>query len=293
MVYARFVLTHLRDPAAGVATMVAALKRGGRLVVEDIDFRGSFCEPENPSFERYEEIYEESAFGQRRRPVDRRSGCRPCSPPPASRASSRTVVQPAALEGEVKLMPALTLENIKATAIRHGVADADEIDALVDELYAIAARPAHLRRQPAHRAGLRREALTAHSRISAASSHSDLDLVALRGPAPELGGRARRAARSPGRPRRWRRSARSPARPAARAACRPGPGSCGPRAPRRCRVATFWHGRRGRRPRPRRVRRRPVSARAAREVLVDAAGEHRDLPVPEQAQTESVTRSRK
>ena len=61
VVYARFVLTHLRDPAAGVATMVAALKPGGRLVVEDIDFRGSFCEPEHASFERYEEIYVETA----------------------------------------------------------------------------------------------------------------------------------------------------------------------------------------------------------------------------------------
>ena len=57
VVYARFVLTHLSDPAAGVATMVAALKPGGRLVVEDIDFRGSFCHPEHPSFERYNEIY--------------------------------------------------------------------------------------------------------------------------------------------------------------------------------------------------------------------------------------------
>ena len=61
MVYARFVLTHLRDPAAGLATMVAALKPGGRLVVEDIDYRGSFCEPERASFERYEEIYEKTA----------------------------------------------------------------------------------------------------------------------------------------------------------------------------------------------------------------------------------------
>jgi hypothetical protein len=50
-------------------------------------------------------------------------------------------VQPAGLEGEAKLMPALTLENIKATAVRHGIAEADEIDRVVDELYALARDP--------------------------------------------------------------------------------------------------------------------------------------------------------
>jgi hypothetical protein len=38
-------------------------------------------------------------------------------------------------------MPALTLENIKAIAIRHGVATEEEIDPLVDALYALARDP--------------------------------------------------------------------------------------------------------------------------------------------------------
>lgn len=140
VVYARFVLTHLRDPAAGVATMVAALKPGGRLVVEDIDFRGSFCEPGDLSFERYNEIYTQTAFANGGDPhialrlpfllVD--AGLDRVQP---------LVVQPASLAGEVKLLPALTLENIKATAVRHGIADAAEIDRLVDDLYAIARDP--------------------------------------------------------------------------------------------------------------------------------------------------------
>lgn len=49
-----------------------------------------------------------------------------------------TVVQPADLVGESKVMPALTLENIRGTALRHGVAAAQEIDRLVDGLYALA-----------------------------------------------------------------------------------------------------------------------------------------------------------
>ena len=49
-----------------------------------------------------------------------------------------TISQPAGLEGDVELLPALTLENIKATAERHGVADAGEVDRIVDTLYEIA-----------------------------------------------------------------------------------------------------------------------------------------------------------
>jgi SAM-dependent methyltransferase len=140
VVYARFVLTHLQDPDAALARMKEVLRPGGRLVVEDIDFRGSFCDPENASFERYEEIYEESA---------RRNGGDPWI---ALRLPSMlvaagfervqpTVVQPAALDGEVKLLPPLTLENIRATAVRHGVADEEEIDRLLDDLYAVARDP--------------------------------------------------------------------------------------------------------------------------------------------------------
>jgi 2-polyprenyl-3-methyl-5-hydroxy-6-metoxy-1,4-benzoquinol methylase len=140
VVYARFVLTHLPDPAAGLASMVAALKPGGRLAVEDIDYRGSFCEPEQASFERYEQIYTQAAFAN--------GG----DPHIATRLPlmvvdaglhhvTATVIQPAGLEGEVKVLPPLTLENIKATAVLHGVADAAEIDRLVDDLYTIARDP--------------------------------------------------------------------------------------------------------------------------------------------------------
>jgi SAM-dependent methyltransferase len=141
VVYARFVLTHLRDPEAAVAEMRRVLRPGGRLVLEDIDFRGSFCDPEDSGFERYEAIYVESA---------RRAGG---DPHIALRLPSMLVaagfervrphvVQPAALDGEVKVLPALTLENIRATAVRHDVATDDEIDRLVDRLYAIARDPA-------------------------------------------------------------------------------------------------------------------------------------------------------
>jgi hypothetical protein len=52
-----------------------------------------------------------------------------------------SIAHPVGLEGEVKLLPPLTIENIKAMAVAHGVATAEEVDAVVDELYAIARDP--------------------------------------------------------------------------------------------------------------------------------------------------------
>lgn len=140
VVYARFVLTHLRDPAAAVAHMYDALRPGGRLIVEDVDFRGSFCEPEVAAFERYEEIYSETA---RRNGGDPDIGLRvPRMLVAAGFAHVRPdVAQPAGLEGDVKLLPALTLENIKAMAIQHDVSTEDEVDRLVAALYDVARDP--------------------------------------------------------------------------------------------------------------------------------------------------------
>ena len=45
-------------------------------------------------------------------------------------------------------MPPLTIENIKAMAVAHGVATAAEVDAVVDELYAIARDPSTMVSNP-------------------------------------------------------------------------------------------------------------------------------------------------
>lgn len=137
VVYARFVLTHLRDPAAAVALMRAALRPGGRLVVEDIDYRGSFCFPESKAYSRANEIYEQTAL---RNGGDPYIGARlPRLMLDAGfEAVQPSIAHPVGLEGEVKLLQPLTIENIKATAVRHEVATDEEIDAVVDRLYELA-----------------------------------------------------------------------------------------------------------------------------------------------------------
>ena len=48
LVYARFILTHLAEPQALLGQVMAALKPGGMILVEDIDIAGRFSYPECP-----------------------------------------------------------------------------------------------------------------------------------------------------------------------------------------------------------------------------------------------------
>jgi SAM-dependent methyltransferase len=140
LVHARFVLTHLRDPGAAVATMRRALRTGGVLVVEDIDFRGYFCYPECPALWRYVELYTEAV---RRKGADANIG--PRLPALLAEAGlegvQMNVVQPAGTEGEVKLVTPLTMENIGDAVVAEGLASPAEIKQLVAELYKFAHTP--------------------------------------------------------------------------------------------------------------------------------------------------------
>lgn len=143
VIYVRFLLTHLPDPAAAVARIAAGLRGDGVLIVEDIDFRGCFCHPASAAFDRYVELYRGAALA---RGVDPNIG--PRLPELLARAGCErvgvNVVQPAGRtpdghEGDVKLVCPLTLENIADSAVAEGLASREEIDGVLAELYALAA----------------------------------------------------------------------------------------------------------------------------------------------------------
>lgn len=142
LVYARFLLSHLPDPAAAVAAMRGALRPGGVLALEDVDFAGHFSHPEVPSFRRYVELYTQAA---QRRGADPHIGRRlPHLLQEAGLASiGLHIVQPAGLAGEVALVAPITMENIAAAVIAAGLASAEEVDAIVADLYA-AVRDGHI-----------------------------------------------------------------------------------------------------------------------------------------------------
>ncbi|WP_263365353.1 class I SAM-dependent methyltransferase [Edaphobacter bradus] len=140
LVHARFLLTHLPDPAKALMRMRQALRPGGVVVIEDVDFNGYFCYPDFEAHRRYVELYI--------RTVQRRGGD-PCIGPrlPSLLENAgfeeigMNVVQPAGTEGEVKLISPITMENIVDAVIAEGFASRDEAKELTAQLYEFARRP--------------------------------------------------------------------------------------------------------------------------------------------------------
>jgi SAM-dependent methyltransferase len=147
LVYTRFVLTHLSDPAAAVQSFHSRLRPGGIVAVEDVDFRGHFTYPESNALDRYLDLY--CAV------VTRRGG----DPNIGARLPSLlqscgfvdvdvAVAQPVALQSEAKLLNPLTMERIAEAVLEDGLETRAEIDELVRKLYAFAADPTTLAGAP-------------------------------------------------------------------------------------------------------------------------------------------------
>lgn len=142
LVYARFLITHLPERRAAVAHLVGALRPRGAVVLEDVDFAGSFSNPPNWAYERYCELYTRTAdarggdanVGRQLPALLLGAGCE---------RVVTTVVQPAALnpdgyERDVKLIAAVTMENIAASATLEGLTTREEVQEVVAELHRIA-----------------------------------------------------------------------------------------------------------------------------------------------------------
>jgi ubiquinone/menaquinone biosynthesis C-methylase UbiE len=132
--YCRFVLTHLAAPQEALSAMWRALRPGGILLVADIDFAGHFWYPECPAQSGYVQLYTEAV---------RRRGGDACIGPRLPSLFAETgfegvqvnVVQPAGLEGEVKLIAPITMENIADAVLAEGLASSEEIQRVISDLY--------------------------------------------------------------------------------------------------------------------------------------------------------------
>jgi SAM-dependent methyltransferase len=140
LIHARFILTHLPDPSRALTSMRQALRPGGVIAVEDVDFRGYFCHPPCRALSRYVELYTQTA---QRRGGDANIG--PRLPGLLMEAGfetvQMTVVQPAGVSGEVKLLSPITMEHIADAVIAEGLACREEIDQVVADLYEFARTP--------------------------------------------------------------------------------------------------------------------------------------------------------
>jgi SAM-dependent methyltransferase len=147
LVFARFLLTHLREPAAALARLVAAARPGGVVVVEDIDSTAYVSAPPCPAFARYVELYRE---------VVRRRGADPDIGPrlfglfhdAGLDPVHVVVVQQMYSRGPGKTLAAVTLEHIRESVTAAGLATDAEIDRLLEELSAFSANPGTLLSAP-------------------------------------------------------------------------------------------------------------------------------------------------
>lgn len=140
LVYARYLLSHLKKPEQAVERMIRAIRPACIIVLEDIDFPGHVCYPACPAFERYVELYQA---------VVRRNGGDPAIGPrlfellmeAGADKVCMNVLQPTFCKGEGKLVSPITMEHIRESVVAAGLASHAEIEVIISELEAFARNP--------------------------------------------------------------------------------------------------------------------------------------------------------
>lgn len=140
VVYARFLLTHLSDPLKVLINARSYLRPGGIVIIEDIDFRGHFSEPDCPALQRSVDLYSATV---RNRGGDPYIGPRL---PALLRDAGYQNIQmrmfhPTAMEGGVKHLICVTLESISAKVIEDSLIAPSQLRKTIDELNAFACDP--------------------------------------------------------------------------------------------------------------------------------------------------------
>ncbi len=144
LVYGRFILSHLASRVATVGAMRDALRPGGILVLEDIDFTGAFCHPPHPAFARYCALY--------RAVIQRRGGDAALGPQiwglcadAGLRGVEVAVVHPVHTgSAPEKALSLSTLVNIRDAVLAEGLATSEELERTIGEMTALTEDPTSL-----------------------------------------------------------------------------------------------------------------------------------------------------
>lgn len=140
VIYTRCVISHLPDPHAALSAMLSAAAPGGLVVIEDVEVAATWCSPPDPDVDRYVEWYLAAAQAIGASP---RVG-------PHLAAILREVgatdiavdlVQPVLRTPEDLAIMPRTMEAIAGPVVTSGIADADEVAALVARLDSWATSP--------------------------------------------------------------------------------------------------------------------------------------------------------
>ena len=131
--YARFLLSHLKDPFTVLQKIIESTKPGGKVIVEDVHFSGHFCYPESDAFDAYIEYYttiarnngQNAEIGPSLFGLFRHAGLKNVG---------FDVIQPCFSKGAGKWMAYLTLDRIKDTVVEQKMATSATINDLLAEL---------------------------------------------------------------------------------------------------------------------------------------------------------------
>jgi ubiquinone/menaquinone biosynthesis C-methylase UbiE len=140
LVYARFILTHLPQPERFLERATDALRPGGHLIVEDIDYGGRFTDPDSAAITRADELYIEASQRNGGDPFIGRRLHRLIESAGFTRVES-TLVQPFGRFGSAKQTVRLTLAAIADRVIADEIATREEVDNTLLEVEAFTARP--------------------------------------------------------------------------------------------------------------------------------------------------------
>lgn len=135
LIYCRFVLTHVTDPEKIVRRILHAVRPGGAVVVEDIDFQGHFCYPACHAFDEYLRLYR-AVVSHRQGDADIGPKLYPMLLNAGLQSPKIRLVQPLYFSGDCKLVPLLTLINMRDAVLAEALATPAEYDPLIDELAA-------------------------------------------------------------------------------------------------------------------------------------------------------------
>lgn len=147
--FARQLLCHVPDPAHVLKEMITYASPGGLVAVDDVDFSGYFCHPPSPAFDRYLSLL--------RQTMRSRGGNADIGPELPSLLIAAglenvemRVVQLAATQGEMKLIPPISMDNFTEAVVADGLANAREVKEITDALYAYAENPETVMSMPRH-----------------------------------------------------------------------------------------------------------------------------------------------
>jgi ubiquinone/menaquinone biosynthesis C-methylase UbiE len=133
VVYSRFLLQHLSEPVDLLRRMWAAVRTGGRVIVEDADFDGCCCHPPNDGFDFFVRAYAEVI---RRRGGDHAAGRKLYQYFLAAGIPTPQValVQSVSVSGEGKELAWSTLDATGEAILSEGVATSGELAAALASL---------------------------------------------------------------------------------------------------------------------------------------------------------------